>query len=114
MAGTIKADTWINEDGTENFKCRAWVNFNGIGTLDIKGSGNISSVIDDGVGAYTVNFTTDMVDTGYSVSLTSQTPTALQYCLSLSGGLSVSSFSIAAYVGGALSDRGNICVLIIR
>ena len=44
------------------FGCRAWVNFNGTGTVAIRASGNVSSITDNGTGDYTVNFTTAMVD----------------------------------------------------
>lgn len=45
---------------------RAWVNFNGIGTVTIRASGNVTSITDNGVGDYTVNFTTAMPDESYS------------------------------------------------
>lgn len=48
------------------FGCRAWVNFNGTGSVAIRGSGNVSSVSDNGTGDYTVNFSTAMPDTNYS------------------------------------------------
>lgn len=48
------------------YGCRAWVNFNGTGTVDIRASGNVSSINDNGVGDYTVNFTTAMPDANYS------------------------------------------------
>jgi len=47
--------------------CRAWVNFNGTGTVAIRGSFNVSSITDNGTGDYTVNFTTAMPDTNYAV-----------------------------------------------
>jgi hypothetical protein len=47
------------------YGCRAWVNFNGTGTIAIRASGNVSSITDNGVGDYTVNFTTAMSDTSY-------------------------------------------------
>jgi hypothetical protein len=49
------------------FKCRAWVNFNGTGTVAIRASGNVSSITDNGTGIYTVNFTTAMPDANYAV-----------------------------------------------
>ena len=49
------------------YACRAWVNFNGTGTVAIRASGNVSSVVRNGTGQYTVNFTTAMPDTNYSV-----------------------------------------------
>jgi len=48
------------------FACRAWVNFNGTGTVAIRASGNVSSITDNGTGDYTVNFTTDMEDADYA------------------------------------------------
>jgi hypothetical protein len=45
---------------------RAWVNFNGTGTVAIRASGNVSSITDNGTGDYTVNFTTAMPDINYS------------------------------------------------
>jgi hypothetical protein len=45
----------------------AWVNFNGTGTVAIRSSYNVSSITDNGVGDYTVNFTTAMTDENYSI-----------------------------------------------
>jgi hypothetical protein len=49
------------------YGCRAWVNFNGTGTVAIRASGNVSSITDNGTGDYTVNFTTAMTDVNYAV-----------------------------------------------
>lgn len=54
------------------YGCRAWVNFNGTGTVAIRASGNVSSITDNGVGDYTVNFTTALVDGNYAVNCTIQ------------------------------------------
>lgn len=53
--------------GAPMFTCRAWVNFNGSGTPAIRASGNVSSITDNGLGNYTVNFTQAMPDTSYAV-----------------------------------------------
>lgn len=65
---TLKYNTWLNTDNTENYKCRAWVNFNGTGTVAIRASGNVSSITDNGTGDYTLNFTNALSDTNYSVN----------------------------------------------
>lgn len=52
------------------YGCRAWVNFNGTGTVAIRASGNVSSITDNGTGNYTVNFTTAMPDANYAVVMT--------------------------------------------
>jgi hypothetical protein len=49
------------------YGCRAWVTFNGTGTVAIRASGNVSSITDNSVGDYTVNFATAMPDSNYSV-----------------------------------------------
>jgi hypothetical protein len=49
-------------------KCRAWVNFDGTGTVAIRASGNVSSISDDGTGTYTVNFATAMPDADYALA----------------------------------------------
>ena len=48
------------------YAARAWVNFNGTGTVAIRASGNVTSITDNGTGDYTVNFTTAMPDADYS------------------------------------------------
>jgi hypothetical protein len=47
------------------YPCRAWVNFNGTGTIAIRASGNVTSLTDNGTGNYTVNFTTAMPDANF-------------------------------------------------
>lgn len=59
------------------YMCRAWVNFNGTGTVAIRASGNVSSITDNGTGLYTLNFTNAMPDANYSgVCITSWDGTA--------------------------------------
>ena len=50
------------------YGCRAWVNFNGTGTVAIRASGNVTSITDNGAGDYTVNFTTAMPDANYAIT----------------------------------------------
>jgi hypothetical protein len=50
------------------YGCRAWVNFNGTGTVAIRASGNVTSITDNGTGDYTVNFTNAMPDANYSMA----------------------------------------------
>lgn len=69
VANSAPIKTALNASGSAPiYACRAWVNFNGTGTVAIRASGNVSSITDNGVGDYTVNFTTAMPDANYSVS----------------------------------------------
>lgn len=57
------------------YGCRAWVNFNGTGTVAISASGNVSSITDNNTGDYTVNFTNSLVDANYAVAGSATTAT---------------------------------------
>ena len=51
---------------TGGYTAKAWVNFNGTGTVAIRASGNVTSITDNGTGDYTVNFTSSISDNNYS------------------------------------------------
>jgi hypothetical protein len=100
MAGTLKFDTWVNDNGSENYKCRAWVNFNGTGTVAIRASGNVSSITDNGVGDYTVSFTTAMPDVNYAIAAAAS--------------IDATSAAIASDTGVATHLTGSVRVLIVN
>ena len=52
------------------YGCRAWVNFDGTGTVAIRASGNVGSITDQGTGDYAVNITTAMPDANYATVAT--------------------------------------------
>ena len=77
MAGKIVADTLehstagsIATNYVVNGSAKAWVNFNGTGTVAIRESFSVSSISDNGTGDYTVTFSTAMTDANYSSSVT--------------------------------------------
>jgi hypothetical protein len=55
--------------GGKIWPSRVWVNFNGTGTIAIRADGNVSSLTDNGTGAYTVNFTNSLSDTNYATTI---------------------------------------------
>ena len=70
------------------YTCKAWVNFNGTGTVAIRASGNVSSITDNGTGDYTVNFTTAMPDANYSYNVSAGNPSDVpRICLNATGGV---------------------------
>ena len=64
-AGILQFDSGYGSSANA-YGCRAWVNFNGTGTVAIRASANVSSITDNGTGDYTVNFTTAMPDANYA------------------------------------------------
>jgi hypothetical protein len=121
--GQIKA-VYESQVGTDynttlhnGYLCRAWVNFNGSGTVAIRASGNVSSITDNGTGDYTVNFTTAMLDTDYSVQITTGLAfdTAYIYGNYYTTPLSTSSVRLSTW-GNAPSriDNDNISVVVHR
>ncbi len=65
---TIKVDNLQTTGGAGLYPARAWVNFNGTGTVAIRADGNVSSITDNGSGLYTANFTSSMSDANYALS----------------------------------------------
>ena len=65
-AGDLKFNSGYGSAATA-YGCRAWVNFNGTGTVAIREDGNVSSITDNGTGNYTVNFAVAMPDVNYAV-----------------------------------------------
>jgi hypothetical protein len=96
------------------YACRAWVNFNGTGTVAIRASGNVSSITDNGTGDYTVNFTTAMPDADYS-SVATSTEYMAGAWTQLAGSCRVR-VSYATNTGGAYAfvDNSTINVSIFR
>jgi hypothetical protein len=76
IAGDFKMNSGYGSVATA-YGCRAWVNFNGTGTVAIRASGNVSSITDNGTGDYTVNFTTALVDANYAGVCMTQPPTGV-------------------------------------
>ena len=68
-ATTLTVNAGFGSNATA-YGVRAWVNFNGTGTVAIRDSGNVSSITDHGTGQYTANFTTNMPDVNYCVHVT--------------------------------------------
>ena len=64
MPSTIRGSD--NFDTAGGNAVKAWVNFNGTGTVAIRATFNVSSITDNGTGNYTVNFTTAMPDANYA------------------------------------------------
>jgi len=95
--------------------CRAWVIFNGTGTVAIRGSGNVSSITDSGTGNYTVNFSTAMIDANYSAPAsaghTAYNTTRTPLCWSFAT-TSVSVGTVTS--GGTASDAEDVSVAIFR
>lgn len=73
-SGNLKFNSGYGSVATA-YGCRAWVNFNGTGTVAIRASGNVSSITDNGTGNYTVNFATAMPDANYAAVATSRNST---------------------------------------
>jgi hypothetical protein len=75
---TLRLTTISNQTGSSsvpsetviNGSAKAWVNFDGTGTVAIRGSFNVSSITDNGTGDYTVNFTNALANANYGANVT--------------------------------------------
>jgi len=102
------------------YGCRAWVNFNGTGTVVIRASGNVTSITDNGTGEYTLNFTTALPDANYSIVGSCGTGAAGNDDFNLTTNFNVAPTTTAARVGsqransGVATDAAYISVAIFR
>lgn len=95
------------------YPCRAWVNFNGTGTVAISGSGNVSSITDLGVGSYAVNFTTALPDANYAANITFGAATSPM--LATLGSFTNTAFPFELKQPGVSNyDQTVICVSVFR
>jgi len=101
-----------------SYSARAWVNFNGTGTVAIRASGNVTSITDNGTGDYTVNFTTAMSDANYAVTC-SATGVAGVSGTNLTAGpvqstQAVGSIKVTVRNPSSTTDADIVCVAIFR
>lgn len=116
---TIKANDLQNASGGiptvkgQQLIPTAWVNFNGTGTIAIRGSENISSLTDTGTGNYTINFTTNMANSLYCMA------TGIDEAQDTGAMLAVDSRAVGSFRAltrnnsAALSDQSYINVIVL-
>ena len=116
VANSSLVKTALNASGTAPiYACRAWVNFNGTGTVAIRASGNVSSITDNGVGYYTVNFTTAMQDSNYVLTGSANFDGSTEdIFLAGAGTPAVNNVTIVNSVGNWYYDSLYVNVAIIR
>jgi len=100
----------------------AWVNFNGTGTVAINSSYNVSSITDNGIGDYTINFATALSNANYAAYVSGTVDvasTSYQFCAGIrasSGAVTSKTSSgvrvISAAPGGSSVDSQNMNVAI--
>jgi hypothetical protein len=97
------------------YGCRVWINFNGTGTVAVRGSGNVSSVGDNGTGNYTINIASAMPDANYSAVATARATTTNLFSTSFAANVSAGSFNIiTVQSSGATTDPETVCCSVFR
>ena len=94
---------------------KAWVNFNGTGTVAIRASYNVSSITDNGTGDYTVNFTNALTDANYATQVTIGGAATMGgvYSFNGNGGTKTTSANrINTWFSTGLADFGDVYVAI--
>jgi hypothetical protein len=123
MAGKVVVSTLNDDTGvlaTQNGMtgiAKAWVSFNGTGTVAINGSFNVSSITDNGTGNYTINFTTAMPNTNYSIASflrASETTAGITNIFALTAGTdstkTTSALQVISRYYAASYDSPEVCV----
>lgn len=100
-------------DNTNTSPIKAWVNFNGTGTPAIRASLNVASITDNGVGDYTINFTSAISDANYAVIASCGTTPARGVNITTQGTGSVRILVNNTGTGAGV-DETIVCVTVIR
>jgi hypothetical protein len=118
---TIKANTLLHSDGSTTTQpsipaldkrmAKAWVNFNGTGTVAIRDSYNVNSISDLGVGSYTINFTANMANVNYVVSVAGALQNFDSHTATTQGS-SVSSHVVYSSRAASLEDNAAMQVIV--
>lgn len=94
--------------GSTDQIAKAWVNFNGTGTVAIRDSYNVSSITDLGTGDYQINFENAMSDTNYCATFGTEavgTSSSSQFGAAVSGIKTVNSYQVRNWQSGVLTDK---------
>lgn len=123
---TLRTDTLSNAAGSKSVpvntvvdgSAKAWVNFNGTGTVAIRASFNVTSITDNGTGDYTVNFTSAMPNANYASVATGGNGSSLGV-IGQSDHITARTTTAVRFfalnnTGAALVDHGTISVAIFR
>jgi len=114
LTGLPAASSLTTASGSApSYSARAWVSFNGQGTVAIRASGNVSSITDNGVGQYTLNFTTAMPDANYCVNVSAGPSVYSQGMEMEIISISTTNTSILGW-GNGTEDPAFVCVSIFR
>ena len=107
--GLLTERMQITEDGRglSQFTAKAWVNFNGTGTVAIRDSHNVSSITDNGTGQYRTVFANTMTNADYSF-----TATSFQNCRWATQNTSYAEVINAPYYGATHTDASNVNVIV--
>ena len=127
--GAASPNIVLNSDGTFNigdskvvtptgsapsYTCRAWVNFNGTGTVAVRASGNVTDITDGGTGTYTVNITTAMPDADYAVASSCSGAANTNVNAVETGTQTTSSVVVFTNNQSGALDLATVCVSIFR
>jgi hypothetical protein len=99
------------------FGVRAWVNFNGTGTVAIRGSGGVTSITDNGVGDYTVNFNFTMPDANYAYSHAYTNEANVEHAVGYLESMTTSSLRVRHYNpenSAQVADKSYVCISVVR
>lgn len=107
---TLRTNTIQNTAGVEQYLAKAWVNFNGTGTVAIRAAGNVSSITDNGVGDYRANLSISLVDTNFAVI---STPAGSPY-ETRAAAISQTEFGVTTFSAGIATDASTVQCAVFR
>jgi len=111
---TLRVTTIQNLSAVASYAAQAWVNFNGTGVPSILGQGNVSSITDNGVADYTVNFTTALADANYAAVLGAGYASNTDNAIKFQGAAFTTSSCRIVNVGTSYAEATINCLVVFR
>ena len=116
LVDRVTAEEGLMRDAVRG-SARAWVNFNGTGTVAIRASYNVTSITDNGTGIYTVNLTNAMPDANYAIACSNQElGTGNTHIINVRSDVTITTsvFGLTTYAGGTKQDITSLYAAIFR
>jgi hypothetical protein len=113
----VQVTTIQDATGVQVYPARSWVNFNGTGVIAVRGSGNVSSLTDNNIGAYSVNFASAISDVNYSYGHSYSNEVSTQHTVGFWAGQSTTACSTVHYNAansGNVIDKSYVLMMVHR
>tara|TARA_Y100001938_G_scaffold101899_1_gene139236 strand:- start:33 stop:464 length:432 start_codon:yes stop_codon:yes gene_type:complete len=105
---SVRGESSATTTSLQQGLAKAWVNFDGTGTIAIRDDNNVSSLTDNNTGNYTINLTNSFSDTNYNATGLTGTGGALMN-ISVNTTVTMTSSAFSVFTGLSYNSSTGDC-----